>query len=126
MSNCGLCGRPAVDRHHVTGRGASGKYLDPAFTVALCHDDHELVDADLRSLGIQGPSGGVSFLDGLALRLRRLSMMLGRVEGDGLLAWFALIAAAALSSWAEQLERVIAAFDGALPGWRLIEGMPGA
>ena len=45
---CALCGKPAVQAHHITGRGVDRVQLHPDLTVDLCHRHHILIHADLR------------------------------------------------------------------------------
>ena len=52
---CVFCDRVAVDRHHITGRGPDGAYLDDEHIADLCHDHHEVIHNILRSQGIDTP-----------------------------------------------------------------------
>jgi hypothetical protein len=78
---CVFCGRPADFRHHWTGRGADGRYLDPELAAWTCHSDHELCgNDDWHTLGIyDADPAQTTFLDSLELRLARLGSGLGRV-----------------------------------------------
>jgi hypothetical protein len=55
MSACILCGGPSDYQHHPTGRiaGEDSPYLDPTYTVGVCHDDHYLIHDDLKTLGLE-------------------------------------------------------------------------
>jgi len=52
VSACVFCGGPSEYRHHPTGRDRSGGYLDPDYTVPVCHDDHCLVHDDFQTLEV--------------------------------------------------------------------------
>lgn len=52
---CSLCGQPAIDAHHLTGRGPDGAYLHPELTADLCHHHHETVHDVLRHQRLDNP-----------------------------------------------------------------------
>ena len=115
---CLVCGAPGDDRHHPTGRGPDGRYLDRQFTAAGCHDHHELWHDDLRSVGIDGPAGGLTVLERFELRLRRLALLLGRLEGAGALHRLLRVLADVCVRWADELRAEIGRLDRAVPAWR--------
>jgi hypothetical protein len=121
--DCLLCGGPGEDRHHPTGRGHDGRYLDPWFRAWLCHDDHELAHDDLRPAGLDSCPQSQTFLDRFAAAMRRLAAFVSRLAG-GALDGFLSDLARWLSDRAEDLHSVIAALDAGLPGWRELPGMP--
>lgn len=114
---CAWCGQPAVDDHHLTGRGPDRRYLDRELVAPLCHDCHELAHEDLRNAAVDTPPKGpwsavhaVEFcLDRSALFLARLSQ-----QSDQNL-WAHL--AAAVRRWADALRDHRHWLDRALPGW---------
>jgi hypothetical protein len=48
-----------VQLHHLLGRGADGRYVEPELLIPLCQpDDHQLgVHAVLKAAGVDGPMG---------------------------------------------------------------------
>ena len=125
-TECCPCGQPAEDRHHLTGRGPDGDYLDPDLAVPVCHDDHELAGEDLRAEGLErplrAPSGPVTAVEQVAYRLDRVGVFLGRVaEVVPALVWVTVLAGH-LRRWAEQLWGTARRLDAWDPGWRLAGG----
>jgi hypothetical protein len=56
MSIClGCGGHGPLHRHHVTGRGSDGEYLDPDLLVGLCWPCHHDVHDILRMIGCDNP-----------------------------------------------------------------------
>lgn len=121
---CIHCGAPAEDRHHPTGRGPDGGYLDPWFKIPHCHNDHELVHDDLRSAKLENATPGDSFLEHLESGLRRLGVFLGRLPGVAALGVLLAMLARWCTDKADGLHLVISALDAGLPGWRSAPGMP--
>lgn len=79
MTGCLICGREGRwQLHHPTGRGADGEYLDPGFTVPLCHDHHTLVHDNLKTLGLEGDRPIA--LGRVALRLTRSAVLAALAE----------------------------------------------
>jgi hypothetical protein len=123
-ARCLVCGATECLRHHPTGRGPDGRYLDPDLRLPYCHDNHELSHDDWRLLGIQaGEQGHVSerqlaFIERVELRLRRLAVTAGRMaDAHPEHRWLAALARA-LKRWADELARDIAARDRRDAGWR--------
>ncbi len=121
---CVACGGAACLNHHPTGRDTDGRYLDPDLKFPSCHDDHELFHDDWRTLGVedskrgQDPERMLSFIERVALRLRRLAASVGRLaEAYPEQKWLAA-GARALQRWADELACFIAALDRRDPGWR--------
>lgn len=55
---CVICGRPAEEGHHITGRAGPGLgYLDPDLRLALCIPDHGREGTSVRRQGIEWPIG---------------------------------------------------------------------
>lgn len=77
LGPCVVCGRPARERHHPTGRGVDGHYFDPKWTVPLCSGCHRQDLPLWRDLGI------VELTDPVAARLARSAFFLGRVTLSG-------------------------------------------
>ncbi len=115
---CAACGRQPTHHHHVTGRDASGRYLDPGLWAPLCHDDHSIQDDDWRSIGVDGTPSTSTFLERLELSLRRLATFFSRLDEvagrDSFLG--------RLATWcilmADGLRRTLDALDRAVPSWR--------
>jgi hypothetical protein len=82
---CAHCGIEGAVGHHLTGRDAQLRYLDPRLTIPLCHDLHVLVHDDLRAVGVDDPPHRVTaqqpLVELVAIRLRRLATGLGRIAG---------------------------------------------
>lgn len=77
---CTLCGKPSVDRHHVTGRDPDGVYLHREFVADLCHQHHELVHNVLRSQGVDTPDSPVwNVVTCVAHVLRRVAVFIGQL-----------------------------------------------
>ena len=65
---CGHVG--AVERHHLLGRGADGRYLEPQLLIPLCAECHQL--GAHRLLGLAGLDGRREATP--AVLLRRLAV----------------------------------------------------
>lgn len=119
---CVYCGAEGALRHHLTGRDAQLRYLDPRLTLPLCHDCHQLVHDDLRTLDVDDPQDRAieeqPLVELVELRLRRLAVALGRIA-DALpdFTWLARLAETA-KWWADHLRRDVTARDARDPGWR--------
>jgi len=74
-NRCVFTGRIADARHHVTGRGADGLYLDPALVVPLARRQHVVEHSGWRVVGI---GEGVDVRTDV-LRLRRAAFHLVRL-----------------------------------------------
>jgi hypothetical protein len=74
---CIFCSRPAVHRHHPTGRDVAGAYLDAGFMVPLDARCHSTEHAAWRDAGID------DLVDPLEARLARLCWLTGRVADLG-------------------------------------------
>lgn len=122
MSGCALCGGPCGRRHHLTGRDDEDRYLDPEFTIPVCHDDHELVHDDWRTLEVLEVHGRLTFVDRVELRLRRAAVFAARLAAarpeQGI--WRSV--ATALARWADELARARRRFDERDPLWRADPG----
>lgn len=117
-ARCVWCGAQASRRHHPTGRDYAGQYLDADLTVPGCHDCHELVHDDRRTLSTQEPSAALSWFDRMELRLRRGASDLARLaERHPQNPWIASFAAWLLR-WADELAAGLRALDARVPGWR--------
>jgi hypothetical protein len=115
---CIYCDRPAERRHHPSGKDEHGRYLDPDFAVPTCHDHHELIGDDRRTLGVEAPTCALTGLDRVELRLRRMAIdaaRLARSHPDN--RWIAL-AATLLARWAGELAAFRRHLDARDPGWR--------
>ena len=123
-TGCLICDARSVRAHHLTGRDADGRYLDPDLKLPCCHDHHELAHDDWRILNLQDPSekehsdAGLSFVERVERRLRRAASFMARLaEAYPQHAWIARTAQA-LKRWADELARDIAARDRRDAGWR--------
>jgi hypothetical protein len=126
---CPFCGGDASVGHHMTGRDRDDRYLDPRLAPSTCHDDHELIHDDWRTLGVddrlskkereQARAAGPSTLvERVEMRLRRAAVFFSRLAAQHP-EWPWLAATAeALRRWADELARDIAARDQRDPGWR--------
>jgi hypothetical protein len=123
--HCLFCGEADACRHHLTGRDADGKYLDPALRGPLCPSCHPLVHEDWNTAGVRDRITPTTFLDSLQLRLRRTALFLGRLAPtipepfDQLLAGLA----EAMAGWAAQLAIALVALDATFPTWRKTPGV---
>jgi len=124
---CLLCGRPAVEDHHITG----GR-LDPDLHFPHCHDHHELVHDGwwTASVGAKRPPGSQldqdqpeTVLHALYLRLRRAALWFGHLANRDVFAPIATQIAGALARWADLLQDAIAALDLSQPQWRAIPAL---
>jgi len=122
---CLLCGDPADDPHHVTGRGTDESYLDPELVSPLCHSGHELVGDDWRTAGVYEAGDRETSLELLELRLARLGMFFGRLAKHvpGPLGAFLALVGLHLARWRAGLAGAIVALDRDSPGWRDIPGV---
>ena len=116
---CAICGEPACDEHHLTGRGADGKQLDDELVAPACHEHHEVIHAELRIEGIDTPLKGEHLLERLERRLRRAAIFLGQLFAHQRLEW-ARRMADAFVGWAEELRALIDRLDGWNRGWRCL------
>ena len=114
---CVLCGLPGDHQHHLTGRGADHEQLDQQFTVPLCHSDHELVHAELRTAKIDRPLSATTVPERMERRLERVAAFLGRAYEYFPFVWVGC-AAVAVRQWALELGQFIAALDQWNPAWR--------
>ena len=117
-ARCIGCGARASRRHHPTGCDFAEEYLDADFTVSVCHDDHELIHDDRRTVGTQMPRAPLSWFERVELRLRRIAGDLARlseVHPDN--AWLTNCARWLLR-WADELANGLRAMDARDPGWR--------
>jgi hypothetical protein len=122
---CLLCPAPAEDRHHLTGRGDDGRYLDPKLSGPVCHDCHELCGDDLNTIASSTPGSSDTFLGSLELALSRTGAFVGRCSQafpEPLATLLALLAEH-LVTWASRLRASLAALDQNAPGWRAIPGV---
>ena len=124
---CLLCGRPAVEDHHITGAR-----LDPDLSFPHCHDHHELVHDGWWTAGVgakRSPGSQLdqdqpeTFLHALYLRLRRAALWFGSLADRDVFAPIATRIAHALARWADLLQDAIDALDGSLPQWRAIPAL---
>jgi hypothetical protein len=127
-TRCLICGAGECDGHHATGRAPNGRYLDPDVKLPLCHDHHELVGDDWRTLGVGDrkprnlPKQDLSLIEQVELRLRRAAVVAGRLAAEHPdWPWLAALARA-LKRWADELARHIAAQDRRDPDWRTDSG----
>jgi hypothetical protein len=74
---CAVCGRPARERHHPTGRGADAQYFDPHWTVPLCSGCHRQDLPLWRDFGID------QLTDPVTARLARCAFFVGRLRLAG-------------------------------------------
>jgi hypothetical protein len=124
-TRCPLCRARAVDRHHVTGKGASGRYLDPKAVIGFCHAHHELIGDDGRAAGAVDEKADDTFLGSLELRMRRTAMLAGRISqvAPPPFSWVFQLIATLLASWATSLADSLAVLDRYSPGWRAQPGV---
>lgn len=73
LGPCVLCGRPARELHHPTGRDSAGRYFDPRWTVPLCLACHRQDLPLWRDFGLDG------LADPVVARLGRNTFFLGRL-----------------------------------------------
>lgn len=115
---CIYCGRPAERRHHPTGKDHEDRYLDREFTVPVCHDHHELVGDDRRTLGLEVSERPLTWLDRVEVRLRRMAIDAARLAHrypDNV--WFRR-AAELLARCAGELAAFRHHLDARDPNWR--------
>src|SRR5579862_9294448 len=115
---CSYCGRAVERLHHPTGKDEGNRYLDREFTVPTCHDHHELLGDDRRTLGLEATDAPLTLLDRVELRLRRMAIDAARLArahpGNR---WFEL-AAKLLARWAGELAAFRRHLDVRDPTWR--------
>ena len=75
MTTCVYCHASAAQRHHPTGRGADGGYLDPELRVPVCVPCHAVDHQLWRHFGLDTAD------DHVLARLGRLAFLVGRL-GD--------------------------------------------
>ena len=124
MSGCWGCGGPVERRHHPTGRGHDGRYLDRRFRAPLCHDDHEFIHDGWRAQGIEYVPTRLTVFDSVEVRLRRTAATFARADRAHFDVDPTEIAETFLT-WAEQLQSGIRHQEGALPSWRQDPGFYG-
>ncbi len=125
MSDCLLGPEPSEDKHHPTGRGPDGIYLDPDLVGPVCHDDHELAHDDLKTGKLENPPGD-TFFEKLEVRLDRLARFFARLpeaQGGTGLGAFLGSCAAAFARWAQGLAARVRILDEHVPQWRALPGM---
>lgn len=77
LGPCAICGRPARELHHPTGRDAEGRYLDPRWTVPVCLSCHRQDMPLWRDFGLD------VLTDPVIARLGRNTFFLGRLTLSG-------------------------------------------
>lgn len=77
LGSCVICGRPARELHHPTGRDAEGRYLDACWTVPLCLACHRQDLPLWRDFGLD------ALTDPVVARLGRDAFFLGRLVLSG-------------------------------------------
>jgi hypothetical protein len=110
---CVVCGRPACDFHHLTGRR-----LDFDLGQPVCHDHHEFFNDDWNTLGVPKRATPENFFDRLHFRLARLASFLGRMALSGVGGQLIEMLADCLGRWAAGLQWRIVILDERYPGWR--------
>ncbi len=71
--SCTYCPARVAQRHHPTGRGADGAYLDPGLRLPLCTSCHALDHQGWRAVGLDiEPDPALARLARLAFLARRL------------------------------------------------------
>jgi hypothetical protein len=124
-AECPLCGRHATRRHHITGKGPDGSYLDPDALVRTCHDDHMLAHDDWNTVVPVDATADDTFLGSLERRMTRAATFVGRVAevAPEPFRWVLAVLAALLASWAARLAGSLAVLDQYSPGWRALPGV---
>ena len=115
---CEFCGGPFDRLHHPTGRDHLGRYLDPMLVLPTDHDCHVFVHDDWRHENLDKLKIPRTLVEYIVIRLRRLSMNLGRMDqqlGGGTF-WGSL--ATAMQGWADELGDHVRRLDERFPGWR--------
>jgi hypothetical protein len=123
---CVVCGRPASDDHHVSGR-----QLDPELSFWHCHNHHELMHDDWNTAGVPAKSqkrdddqhAPPTRLHAIQTALQRLAMWLGRLHTADICTPLLGPLAAAVERWATILRGCIDALDASQPGWRESPGL---
>ncbi|MGA2165215.1 MAG: hypothetical protein ABSH36_12195 [Solirubrobacteraceae bacterium] len=123
-TQCLYCAGDNALRHHPTGRDNQGSYLDSGLMLPFCHDHHELIHDDWRTLDIQDSDSGersaprLSLVERVELRLRRLAATAGRIAAAfPRCAWIGELARS-FKRWADELACFIAALDRRDTEWR--------
>ncbi len=119
---CGACGDPIVRKHHLTGRDDRGGYLDPELIQDLCHDHHELVHDDLKTLELEKVAQALTWFERVEIRLRRGAAYCARLDQASPTTTLYGILARVLERWADELARGIRALDELYPDWRQHRG----
>lgn len=80
LGSCAMCGKPAREMHHVTGRSPDRGRLDAALVVGLCLRHHNLIHQDLRVDGLDRPPRDIAWdaITAIRFRLDRCGLFLGR------------------------------------------------
>jgi hypothetical protein len=117
VSRCWACGGPLERKHHPTGRGPDGRYLDPRFRAALCHDDHELIHDGWRAQGFEVVEAPLTAVASVELRARRTAATYARLSNEHFDADPTEIAETFLV-WANDLARHQRHLDEVIPRWR--------
>lgn len=126
MSNaCLFCGGRDACRHHLTGRDANDRYLDPRLWGRLCDSCHPLEHEDWNTAGARDRISPPTFLDSLQMRLRRTALFLGRLAPTipGPVGQLVAALAEATAGWAARLTTALAALDATFPTWRNTPGV---
>jgi hypothetical protein len=127
------CGKPAAERHHLTGRLGSedSPYLDPDLWAWACWDDHALASDDQLRMAHQEADltrAAATRLDKVTARLRRVAAFFGRLAeclGSPVLVAILATFASHAERWADELGMIITILDAHSPGWRTLPGMNG-
>jgi hypothetical protein len=112
MSIClGCGGHGPLHRHHVTGRGCDGDYLDPELLVGLCWTCHHDVHDILRTIGCDTPGSAAPGTAGrMRARLVRLAVLLGvmaTAESVVDLRAFLDELSRAIDTWSQEVDQLV-------------------
>ena len=115
-----MCGEPAVNAHHLSGRDLDGNRLDPDLVARLCHDCHTDAHDLLRAAEVDtAPDSARTPLGTVEHCLRRAASFFGQLcEHWPLALWRAL--ASTVQGWADLLTRQRHLLDLHCPGWQLL------